>query len=315
MCAALLMLGIFVGAAEATPIPEVIGCAPSPEGMACVPGGWFIRGADDDTHVCKQRFGAALRKRPNARPAAKVWLQTFYIDTHEVTFAEYAACIRAKTCDLRPEDGRWGPLYSDFNRPRQSITGANWFQARQYCRSLGKELPTEAQWEKAARGADGELYPWGSAPPTCAVAVIKDPKRGRSCGVKKRGTASTGRVLEVGGKPAGRYGLYDMIGNVEEWVADWYSDDYAACGDACAGVDPKGPCAGADECPKHRFKVVRGGSWYWDASHGTGIHRRPHFPDNRAPKRFHHFGFRCAAGANEARAIRAGADAAGPSVE
>lgn len=305
--AALLTIALSAGAAEPAATPEVIPCTETPTGMACVAGGWFVRGANDDRHECKQRFGDALRQRPNARPAAKVWLQTFFIDTHEVTFAEFATCIKAKACDLRPEDGGWGPRYTDFSRPRQSITGVNWFQSQQFCRWRNKALPTEAQWEKAARGADGELYPWGSAPASCSVAVIKDPQRGRSCGVKKKGSASTGRVLEVGSKPPGRYGLYDMIGNVEEWVADWYSDDYAACGDACLGIDPNGPCAGAEHCPDHRFKVVRGGSWYWDASHGTSIHRRPHYPDNRAPKHFHHFGFRCAADPEKARATRAGA--------
>lgn len=283
-------------------LPEVIPCAPAPEGMACVEGGWFIRGVDDDGHVCQQRFGKVLRQRPNARPATRVWLQTFYMDTHEVTHEAYAACIKAKGCDRRSEDGGWGPRYTDFDRPRQPITGVSWYQAEQYCRWRGKGLPTEAQWEKAARGPAGELFPWGDAPVTCERAVIKDPRLGRSCGVKKRGSAKTGRVLEVGSKPAGRYGLFDMIGNVEEWVFDWYSDDWEACGEACLGVNPKGPCAGADPCAGHTFKVVRGGSWYWGAEHGTSVHRRPHYPHNEPPERFHHFGFRCAASVEPSRA-------------
>ncbi len=270
--------------------------------MSCVPGGYFERGLDDDRHLCKQRFGAK-KKRPNATPAARVWLQTFYIDRMEVTYENYEACIRAGECSPRPEDGRWGPRYTDFNRPDQPITGVNWYQAREYCRARGKTLPTEAQWEKAARGPDGELFPWGDDPVSCEHAVIKD-RTGRSCGVEKRGTASVGRVIAVGSKGAKRYGVSDLIGNVEEWVADWYSDDYAECGDGCSGIEPRGPCGGADECPGHAFKIVRGGSWYYDAGHATSWHRRPHYPDNRAPERFHHFGFRCA------KAVRSSTNAA-----
>lgn len=284
-----ISLSILVAAADP---PPVLPCGEPPPGMSCVPGGYFERGLDDDRHACKQRFGAN-DERPNARPAARVWVQSFYIDRTEVTYEAYASCIRAKKCSPRPEDGRFGPRYTDFDRPDQPITGVNWYQAREYCKAHGKTLPTEAQWEKAARGPDGERFPWGDEPVSCAHAVIKDDS-GRSCGVKKRGTASIGRVLEVGSKGAKRYGVSDLIGNVEEWVADWYSDDYEECGESCAGIEPRGPCDGAEECPGHRFKIVRGGSWYYDAGHATSWHRRPHFPDNRAPDRFHHFGFRCA---------------------
>ncbi len=289
----LAAISLIVIGAGAPPPPPVVACGTPPTKMACVPGGWFVRGKDDDAHVCEQRFGK-LKKHPNAKPAAKVWLQTYYLDTYEVTYADYAACIAAKGCTKRPEDGGWGPRYTDFSRPEQPITGVSWYQAEEYCRWRGKVLPTEAQWEKAARGPDGEAAPWGNAPTTCERAVIKDPKLGRSCGVEKRGSADKGRVLAVGSRPPGRYGIYDLIGNVEEWVSDWYSNDYAECGEACLGIDPQGPCAGAKTCPNHPFKVVRGGSWYWEAEHGTSWHRRPHLPENPPPKHFHHFGFRCA---------------------
>lgn len=276
----------------ATTPPPVEPCGQAPAGMACIPGGWTLRGLDTDEHTCKLRFGRA-RKRPNARPAQRIWLQTFYLDRYEVTYAQFERCIKAGDCPRRPEDGRWGPRYTDFSRPDQPITGVNWYQARAYCRAAGKDLPTEAQWEKAARGSEGELYPWGDALVSCDHAVIQD-RKGRSCGVKKRGTSSTGRVLAVGSRPAGRYGIFDLIGNVEEWVLDWYTDDYDACGEACSGIDPRGPCDGKSPCPGRVHRIVRGGSWYYDAEHATSWHRRPHFPDNRAPKRFHHFGFRCA---------------------
>jgi formylglycine-generating enzyme required for sulfatase activity len=95
-----------------------------------------------------------------------------------------------------------------------------------------------------------------------------------------------------------------MMGNAWEWVHDWASDSYAACGDACAGIDPRGPCDGAEECPGHDQRVVRGGSWYWPAEYATGTHRRTHFPINEISN-FHHFGFRCAASVEQARAMRA----------
>lgn len=290
-------LGVAACLLASVPPPAVLPCGAAPDGMACVPGGEFVRGSDDDAHHCTQRYGPRLQRRPNARPAAKVWLQTFYLDIYEVTYEQFARCIEAGACKPRPEDGKWGPRYSDFARPRQPITGVSWYQSQSYCQWLGKSLPTEAQWEGAARGPDGDPYPWGTSPATCAHAVIKMPALGRSCGVKKRGTSAIGRVVDVGSKPAGRYGIHDLIGNVEEWVADWYSDDYAACGQACAGIEPKGPCDGKVNCPGHHSKVVRGGSWYWEGSHATAIHRRPHLPANSPPKRFHHFGFRCAIGA------------------
>jgi len=248
--------------------------------MACIPGGAFIRGSDD---------GPA-----NTRPAAEVWLQTFYMDRYEVTFAEYKACQATKECP------RAGPLYNDFSRPRQPMTGVDWYAAVAYCRAQGKHLPSEAQWEKAARGPDGALHPWGNEPADCERAVIKDAK-GRSCGVKKRKEhPDKGRTFEVGSRPAGVYGLFDMSGNSWEWVADWASKDYGACGAACAGLDPLGPCAGEEPCPKHDERVVRGGSWYWDRTYATAIHRRTHVPNNDP---FHHFGFRCAASLQEAATL------------
>ncbi len=256
-------------AAEAS--PAALPCGATPDGMACIAGGPFVRGTDGEP--------------ANARPRATLWVQTFWMDLREVTFGEYKACERKGKCP------KAGPKYSDFNRPKQAMTGVNWFDARAYCQAQGKRLPTEAEWEKAARGPDGALHPWGNAPATCARAVIMD-KSGRSCGVKKlHSQPEKGRVLEVATRPAGAYGLYDMSGNSWEWVADWFSPSYAKCGAACAGDNPKGPCGGADKCPGHHEKIVRGGSWYWPAHMATGVWRRPHAPDNEP---FHHFGFRCA---------------------
>lgn len=268
--------------AAASEAPVAIPCGPPPRGMSCIPGGLFLRGSSNGPR--------------NERPPAMVWLQTFYMDLNEVTYAEYCACVSAGKCP------RSGPRYKDFNRPRQPINGVSWHDAVAYCRYQGKQLPTEAQWEKAARGTDGRRYPWGNGHATCALAVIKD-KSGRSCGVRKKGRKpEKGRPLKIGSRPPTIHGLYDMAGNSWEWVWDWYSKSYSECGDDCLGVDPKGPCQGRTRCSGHRYKIVRGGSWYWDASFATTTFRRRHVPSNRP---FHHFGFRCACSIEQAQQLAA----------
>lgn len=255
--------------------------AKAPAGMACIPGGPYVRGRDDGPQ--------------NERPRQQIWQQTFYMDLTEVTFAAYQKCVHERKCTPAK------PIYSDFNRAKQPMVAMTWFQARDYCQAVGKHLPTESEWEKAARGPDGDLYPWGNQPVTCERAVIED-QRGRSCGLKKAGLerlAHVGRTLEVPARPAYRYGLHDMIGNSWEWVADWASKDYREIADQT--VNPLGPCADAHgnvaaKCPGHKEKVLRGGSWYWDASYATGTYRRPYVPENQPTS---HFGFRCAASVAE----------------
>ncbi len=285
--------GIEGVAADPSPKPEIapdgtpgVACAQAPDRMSCIPAGAFLRGRDDGEHS-------------NERPAATVWLQTFYMDQYEVTYAEYKACQKEKRCP------RSGPRYTDFDHPDMPIQGVSWYDSLAYCEAHGKTLPTEAQWEKAARGPDGELYPWGNEPAAdCERAIIQDAS-GRSCGLKKAiSKPETGRPWDVGSRPVGRYGLYDMVGNSWEWVYDWYSRSYEACGEACEGIDPRGPCGGQEPCAGHRQKIVRGGSWYWDHTRATGTYRRAHFADN-APH-FHHFGFRCAATADQAAKLAGG---------
>lgn len=280
-----MLLGLLLGAASASANPPalsdgspILPCAKAPRGMACIAGGAFLRGSNDGPK--------------NTRPQATVELQTFYMDHYEVTVADYEACVARKRCQAAKT------AYRDYSRPTQPKTGVNWYHADTYCKALGKHLPTEAEWEKAARGTDGRLYPWGNQVADCKRAVIED-SRGRSCGVKKlKGThPEKGRTLVVGSRAPGMYGLYDMTGNSWEWVYDWYSSSYKSCGKDCLGVDPKGPCGGAEPCKRHGLKIVRGGSWYWPCSYATTTYRRHHVPKNRP---YHHFGFRCAASVAEA---------------
>ncbi|MCB9507524.1 MAG: formylglycine-generating enzyme family protein [Myxococcales bacterium] len=258
--------------------------------MSCVPGGWFTRGIDDASHACDQADQPPDR-RPSWVPASRVWVDSFYMDVYEVTIARYAECVAARGCTPAR------PLYRHFDASQQPITGMTWFQARDFCAWAGGHLPTDAEWEKAARGPDGDWWPWGAEPAaTCERAILMDDT-GRACGVPLPGThPETGKIAEVGSRPAGRYGLYDMVGNAEEWVADWWTPSWEACGEDCAGVNPRGPCDGADECRGHRTKSIRGGSWYWPAEHATGWHRRRYRPSNDPA---HHFGFRCAMSAAE----------------
>ncbi len=159
-------------------------CGVAPKQMSCVPGGPFLRGYD--------------KAARNARPVATVWVQTFYMDRYEVTYRQYQACVKAGKCK------KAGPNYGDYSRARQPIVGVSWYDADNYCRVHGKHLPTEAQWEKAARGPSGDLYPWGNAYATCRRAVVRNYK-GRSCGVKKMGKGpEKGRTFLVGSRQVGR---------------------------------------------------------------------------------------------------------------
>ncbi|MEM9192509.1 MAG: SUMF1/EgtB/PvdO family nonheme iron enzyme [Myxococcota bacterium] len=237
-----------------------------PEGMACVGGGTFELG---DTEG-----------RPDEREPGEVYVDTFYMDIYEVTNEDYEECIVAGVCS-RPMPFR------RYRAPRQPMVAMSWYDAVAHCERLGKRLPTEAEWERGAAGPDDTIYAWGNEPLGCERAVIQDGS-GRGCG--------TEITAEVGSRPPGHWGLYDMTGNVHEWVADWYSDCLRGCdnecGDACFGRNPQGPCGGgAERCSGHPLKSVRGGSWWWPAERARAQARRGSGAPNRGP---HRFGFRCA---------------------
>lgn len=202
------------------------------------------------------------------RPAHQVWLDAFSIDRYEVTTAEYAQFLAE---EKRAAPWQWESvnLTQHSDRP---VIGVDWHDADAYCRWKGKRLPTEAEWEKAARGTDGRLYPWGNQVPTKELANFALGAR-----------FSYNQVLlpvqsyEAGKSP---YGVYQMAGNAYEWVRDWYATNYY---ETSAERNPQGP-------PQGQFKILRGGSWSDLPKYLLTYGRFKLLPDTRNS----YTGFRCA---------------------
>ena len=239
--------------------------------MSCVNGGFFYRGSNEFSFDEDRKI-----KIRDEFPYQKIYLSTFLIDKYEVTASEYEACVKSKKCSFAKTN------YRGYSNPKQPKLGISWYQARDYCLAQNKRLPTEAEWEKAARGETGDIYPWGNEPANCSLAIIEENNK-KGC--------ETGKTWDIASRKAFRYGLFDMAGNSWEWVNDWYSEDYEKCGSFCSKKDPKGPCNGADNCSDHKYKIVKGGSWWWPGEYAKASNRRAHVPSNSP---YHHFGFRCA---------------------
>lgn len=189
--------GISCGTCTGTDRCELNYCVK--DGMVLVPGGPFFMGCNDavDTE-CED----------NERPGGPVDVQVFQIDQFEVTVAAYETCVDAGNCTLPGTGGSCNWEVAD--RLSHPINCVDWEQAQKYCVSLGKQLPTEDQWEKAARGTDGRVYPWGNS---------FDPTRANVNGIKDgfdETTAPVGRFA-TGHSP---YYAFDMAGNVWEWTRD-----------------------------------------------------------------------------------------------
>ncbi len=239
-------------------------CEAPPKGMVCVPGGPAIVGADDRT--------------PAEAPRHEVDVPTFYLDRDEVTNAAYARCEKAGACPSKW--GRVAKSYGPFLGPTQPALPMSWDIAHAYCVWAGKRLPSEAECEKAARGGpEARRFPWGEDPPSCDKANFK--------GCEKT-------TKPVGSYAPGPYGVRDLAGNGYEWVKDWATPCYDgcpnACGAACQGLDPRGPCGGAPSCKGRKERVLKGGSWYWDGEIGRGSWRRAQYPESG----MHRLSFRCA---------------------
>jgi len=218
------------------------------------------------------------------KPIHSVYLDAFWIDQMEVTNAMFAAFLNdkgnqseggANWLDASDDDvlieqngGVWQAKSGFADHPVIEVT---WYGANAYCEWAGRRLPTEAEWEKAARGGlEGEKYPWGDQAPVCASGA-ENGAQFVDC---------AGDTVVVGNYSPNGYGLYDMAGNVWEWVADWYDESYYQ---NSSSDNPEGPESGG-------YRVLRGGSWYnsvWYLRSAYRVRNTPDSPDSN-------YGFRCA---------------------
>jgi formylglycine-generating enzyme required for sulfatase activity len=233
--------------------------------MVSIPAGTFTMGATDEQRkaavtLCRDELGPKFEKICDAESFARegpdrtVWLSAFHIDRVEVTVQAYRACVQAGACSPQPllqPDER-------FLRPELPITSVTADEAEQYCRWRGARLPTEAEWERAARGRDGRTWPWGNRPsasfsnhgklaiagelsPMPYAVLQPDPSDGYTF------------LAPVGSFPQGASadGVLDLSGNASEWTADYFGEEPPQ---KLGTVNPRGPREGA-------MRVVRGGSW------------------------------------------------------
>jgi len=216
-----------------------------------IPPGAFVMGDDEES------------------PRREIFVDGFMLDQYEVTVARYAAFLQATGNIKPPEEWETVDLKSGADLP---VVGVDWQDANGYCRWAGKRLPTEAEWEKAARSADGREYPWGNDAPTPDHARFGKSYQNP---VYKDGVARVGSYS----KGTSPFGIHDLSGNVSEWVADWFSEGFPR-GDL---RNPKGPDNGTG-------KVLRGGGWYDPAERITTTKRFHASPGYRSVD----VGFRCA---------------------
>jgi eukaryotic-like serine/threonine-protein kinase len=239
-----------IGSTKVSPMDGMI--------LLYVPEGDFLMGStDSETDATDQE-----------KPQHMVHLDAFWIDQTEVTSAMYAKCVASGKCKLP-----WCLTGSEFDK--YPAVCVDWFNAKAYCEWAGRRLPTEAEWEKAARGTDSRLYPWGNEPATCEYAVMKNDS-GYGCGEG---------LARVGSRPKGAslYGALDMAGNVFEWVNDWYDAYYYS---TSPSSNPTGPASGSEP-------VLRGGFFGNNARFLRVAYRVPH--SNNPTGGESGIGFRCSA--------------------
>lgn len=247
-----------------TPLDEAerLGAMEVPGGMVLVPAGSFLMGSDPR----KDRAAG-----PQELPQRLVYLDAFWIDQFEVSNVEYLRFVLGTGAD-------WPKFWRENPFPEKTaihpVINVSWHEADAFCRWAGKRLPTEAEWEKAARGEDGRIFPWGNDPAGWIKSNIAHP--GSKRGFKYPPLANINRY-EKGASP---YGVYQMAGNVSEWVSDWFDPEYYRRGQ---DTNPSGPMSG-------ELKVFRGGSWNEDPEVARSAGRNAGSPDRTS----YLTGFRCA---------------------
>ncbi len=219
-----------------------------------IPAGEFTMGSNEVGY-----FGS--------RPAHKIYLDAFWIDRTAITNAMYALCVRAGVCKYDYARPGYNPGYSSPLHRDDPITYVSWQEAHDYCKWAGRRLPTEAEWEKAARGTQALLYPWGNTPPDLSLLNFNN---------------NIGSPVSVYYYPRGAspFGVLQLEGNVREWMQDWFYRQYYLISPY---RNPQGP-------DSSKTKVLRGAS-YNDNEHGVLVFVRfDHSPTSRGANR----GFRCA---------------------
>lgn len=234
--------------------------------MAIIPSGPFEMGGDNGTK--------------DEQPVHTVILDDFYIDLYEITNSQYALCEDPGICEPTTDTTAYESSYSRriyYGNPKFAdypVIYASWDEAQKFCEWRGGRLPTEAEWEKAARGGlKGETYPWGDESPVCETGAKTGAKFDDDGGCNDTDTEQVGSYSPNG------YGLYDMAGNLWEWVSDFYDENYFANSPA---NNPTGPKNGI-------FSVLRGGSWDNGSSRLRVSDRRFNDPNSGALN----IGFRC----------------------
>ncbi len=281
-----------------TPTPDADALRFLASNVAVIDGGLFQMGttagevaAAVSLCIDEQNGNCTLAMGEDSAPIHSVTLNAFEIEVTEVTYAQYVAFLNSmgagshlggcdgQACSLTSNEDEnaavtlQGEQYVFPEAIRNvAVSNVTWYGAKAYCEAIGRRLPTEAEWERAARGGDARIYPWGADwdPIYARTSIPEDGNIG---------------ALPVGSYPFGAspFGVLDMAGNVAEWVSDWYSPDYYRSPNA-SGLNPIGPAAGDQ-------KVVRGGSWDAKPFFARTVHRQSFVPSQAGAW----LGFRCAA--------------------
>jgi formylglycine-generating enzyme required for sulfatase activity len=222
--------------------------APAPEGMKVIPAGEYWMGRVHFFLV--DAVGWFERERQDDFPAHRVTLDAFYMDATEVINEKYAPYINAKGAK---KPWHWPHGEMPKGEEKFPVYNVDWFEAKAFCESQGKRLPSEAEWEKAARGGlDRKKYTWGNGENGAAEAETEgSARRGRGGQARPPANAGSKGPMAVASFSPNGYGLFDMAGNVWEWVNDWHQTNYYSISPL---KNPQGPAKG-------EYKVFRGGGW------------------------------------------------------